>query len=222
MPRPSRNLDRALIIAGQALYPHTGCSGLTIRQVADAAGVNIGMFHYHFRTREAFLQAVMQATYEEMFAGMPQVPAKIAQSADVSPREVLRAGLQRLGRFAGEHRAFLGRVLVDSMGGESIAREFLATNFPRHLELIGSLIQAAQAAGELRAMPVPQAIAFCAGAITLPVLGLGAAIDTGSFSKARAKALGTAVLSRAAIDERIELVLVALSQPETPRKKARS
>ena len=38
-PRPSRNLDRALLAAGQELFPSRGCAGLTVREVADAAGV---------------------------------------------------------------------------------------------------------------------------------------------------------------------------------------
>ncbi len=70
MARPSRNLDRALLAAGSELFPVHGCAGLTIRQVADAAGVNIGMFHYHFGSREAFLRALLQQTYEGMFADL--------------------------------------------------------------------------------------------------------------------------------------------------------
>jgi AcrR family transcriptional regulator len=222
MPRPSRNLDRALIAAGQALYPATGCAGLTIRQVADAAGVNIGMFHYHFKTREVFLRAVMQATYEEMFALLPAPPSKLPPGGDLELTELLRAALRALGHWAREHRTFLARLLTDCMGGDPVAREFFAANFPRHLKLVGSLIGSAQASGELRPMPVAQAIAFCAGAISLPVLALGAVLDSGALPKARQRALETEVLSKAAIDERIDLVLVALSNPAAPtRSKAR-
>ena len=78
MPRPSRHLDRALLAAGRELFPAFGCSGLTIRQVAEAADVNIGMFHYHFRTREIFLREVMQGAYEEMFSQLTLGGAKEA------------------------------------------------------------------------------------------------------------------------------------------------
>ena len=82
MPRPSRHLDRALLAAGRELLPALGCSGLTIRQVAEAAGVNIGMFHYHFRTRDVFLRAVMQSAYEEMFSQLPSgIPAEATATA---------------------------------------------------------------------------------------------------------------------------------------------
>ena len=66
MPRPSRNLDRALLAAGRELFPARGCAGLSVREVADAAGVNLGMFHYHFKSREAFLRALLQSVYEDL------------------------------------------------------------------------------------------------------------------------------------------------------------
>ena len=220
MPRPSRNLDRALVAAGRALYPSNGAAGLTIRQVSDAAGVNIGMFHYHFKTREAFLRAVLQANYEEMFAQLPLPAAKAPQ--DVSQKELLRAALTALGHWALENRAFVARLLVDAMAGDTVVRQFFAANFPRHLEVVGRVIAAGQATGELRPMPVPQAIAFCAGAISLPLLVLGVVVGTGELPKARRRALESAVLSKAAVDQRIELVLAALSNPEAAtRKKAR-
>ena len=67
MPRPSRNLDHALLAAGRELFPERGCAALSVREVADAAGVNLGMFHYHFKSRDVFLRSLMQQAYEEMF-----------------------------------------------------------------------------------------------------------------------------------------------------------
>ena len=128
VPRPSRHLDRALVAAGRELLPVHGCSGLTIRQVSEAAGVNIGMFHYHFRTREAFLRAVMQSAYEEMFS---RLTLGIAKEATATAN--LRAALRTLGRFVQDNRALIARILADALAGDVIAREFLKDNFPRHL-----------------------------------------------------------------------------------------
>src|SRR5512139_3049244 len=118
MPRPSRHLDRALVAAGRALLPLHGCSGLTIRQVSEAAGVNIGMFHYHFRTREAFLRAVMQSAYEEMFSRLA-----LGIDKEASATANLRASLRVLGRFVQGNRALIARILADALGGEAIARD---------------------------------------------------------------------------------------------------
>lgn len=45
MARPSQNIDCALLDAGLALLPVTGCSGLSVRRLTEQAGVNLGMFH---------------------------------------------------------------------------------------------------------------------------------------------------------------------------------
>ena len=55
MSRPSKNTDRLLIEAAKELIPEAGFKGLKIREVARKAGVNLGMFNYHFKTKEKFL-----------------------------------------------------------------------------------------------------------------------------------------------------------------------
>ena len=86
MPRPSRNLDRVLLAAGRELLARRGCAALSVREVAHAAGVNLGMFHYHFKTREVFLKTLLQQTYEDMFARL---------TLDIGAREELAAGGQQ-------------------------------------------------------------------------------------------------------------------------------
>jgi AcrR family transcriptional regulator len=215
MPRPSRHLDRALVAAGRELLPVHGCSGLTIRQVSEAAGVNIGMFHYHFRTREAFLRAVMQSAYEEMFSRLT-----LGIDKEASATANLRAALRVLGRFVQGNRALIARILADALGGEAIAREFLKDNFPRHLGVLLMLVAAGQRAGELRAMAATQAIAFCAGALVLPILVGGLIAESGALDAAFAEGLKADMLTERALDERIDLALAALAAggPKTKRK----
>ena len=47
-------------------------------------------------------------------------------------------------------------------------------------------------------------------------VAVGTVVDSGMLPAARKRALESAVLSEAAVDERIELVLFALSRPEAP------
>ena len=213
MPRPSRHLDRALLAAGRQLLPAVGCSGLTVRQVADAAGVNIGMFHYHFRSREAYLRAVMQGAYEEMFSQLT-----LSISGKATWRANLRAALRVVGRFIHANRALMTRVLADALNGENISREFMRDNFPRHLRVVAGLVAAGQAAGELRKMAPMQAVAFCAGAIGSPVL-IGGALAEGTVSDPALKEqFRTDVLGLKAIDERIDPAIAALAKP-APRNR---
>lgn len=177
--------------------------------------MNIGMFHYHFRTREAFLRAVMQSAYEEMFS---RLTLGIAKEASATAN--LRAALRTLGRFVQDNRALVGRILADALGGDAIAREFLRDNFPRHLGVLLMLVAAGQGAGELRAMAGTQAIAFCAGALVLPILVGGSIAESGAPDPAFAAALRKDMLSEAALDERIDLALAALAAPgPQPRRK---
>jgi AcrR family transcriptional regulator len=219
MPRPSRNLDRALLAAGRALLPVRGCAGLSIREVAEAAGVNLGMFHYHFKTRDAFLRELLQSMYEEMFSQLT-----IQRDAAWGPVENLQAALRFLGRFLRDNRPILARVMADALCGDRIALEFLRTNMPRHLGHMQALIQLGQKEGLLKPMPVAQALGFCAGSLAMPIVFGGAVAESGALGAAATRALEAQLLSNGAIDERIELALAAIcadpgARPKTRKKK---
>ncbi len=216
MPRPSRNLDRALLAAGRELFASRGCAGLAIREVVDAAGVNLGMFHYHFKTREAFLRALLQSVYEEMYSQLAAAGTEAADGKGALDR--LRAALRFMGRFVRANRPVLARVLADALCHEPIALAFVRENFPRHLGVIHALIQAAQDSGEMARIPVPQAMGFCAGGLATPILFGGAVLDSGVLAAPQAAHLQTVLLSDAALDQRIDLALAALAAPSRPRE----
>ena len=207
MPRPSRNLDQALLATGRTLFPLRGCAGLSVREVADAAGVNLGMFHYHFKSRDAFLRALMQQAYEEMFATLT-----IEVERDADPVTNLRNALRVLGRFLRDNRPFIARIFADALSGEPCARVFLKDNLPRHLGVLQVLIVVGQKAGLLRQLPVPQVIGTCAGALALPILIGGAMVESGALESSAARMLEATLLSDAAIDQRIDLVVAAISR----------
>lgn len=219
MPRPSRNLDQALLAAGRALFPDRGCAGLSLREVADTAGVNLGMFHYHFGSREAFLRALMQQAYEEMFASLT-----LEAGRDGAALENLRAALRVLGRFVRDNRPFIARVLADAIAGEACARDFMRENAPRHLAVLGKFIVAGQEAGSIQALALPQVVGVCAGALAMPIIVGGAIAQSGALAAAASRDLEKTLLSDAAIDQRIDLVLAAISTPAAPsplRRKSR-
>ena len=60
MTRPSRNQDQLLIQAAKRLLPEMGISGMSLQRIADECGVNLGMFHYHFKTKDAFIRKVLE------------------------------------------------------------------------------------------------------------------------------------------------------------------
>jgi AcrR family transcriptional regulator len=216
MPRPSRNLDRALLAAGRELFPARGCAGLSVREVADAAGVNLGMFHYYFKSREAFLRAVMQQSYEEMFQVLTLEAARPAETV-----EMLRHALAAIARFVRDNRRFLARLLSDALTGEQCARDFMRDNMPRHLNVLRHLITMGQQEGVFVQVPLPQAMGLCAGSLAMPILAGGAMVDSGELDPATARMIESTLLTNDALDQRIDLALRALvqSQPKAAAAK---
>ena len=222
-PRPSRNLDQALLAAGRALFPQRGCAGLSVREVAESAGVNLGMFHYHFKSREAFLRALMQQAYEEMFATLT---LEVAREKD--PVVNLRNALRVLGRFMRDNRPFLARVFTDALSGEQCARQFLRDNMPRHLGVLHGIVTEGQKRGSFIDIPFPQVIGLCGGGMVMPILLGGALLESGTLSGPMAQVIEQCFLTDPGIDQRIDLALKALApapkaaSPRTTKTKKRA
>jgi len=210
MPRPSQQLDLLLLASGRALYADLGAAGLTQRRLAQHAGISPGMFHYHFASKDAFLRALLQQLYEEMFAGLS------ADTTSPGPAlQRLQHGLFGLARFVRERRALLGRLALDAANGVTVAREFVRDNAPRHLGLLAQLLAQAQQAGELPPLrdPLPR-LAFVLGAVMAPLVVVPAMVGLG-VPVPGPDPLGQ-VSSDAAITERIRLALAALRHPPEP------
>jgi len=208
MPRPSRNVDQLLLAAGHELLPQTGVRGLSIRQVTERAGVNLGMFHYHFKTKDTFVRALLDARYEAMFSKL-SLQARSAKSGV----ENLRACLAVLAGFARDNRAMLVRLVSDAFAGQPVAVAFLNANLPRHLAVILELVMQAQKDGDIRVLPLPQVMAFIGGAVGAPIL-VGTAISNAAFFPAVVAAqLESTIFSDAAIAERIDMALTGLAPP---------
>jgi AcrR family transcriptional regulator len=204
MPRPSQNVDQLLLDAGLELLPQTGCAGLSVRKLADHAGVNLGMFHYHFKNKDTFVRAVLQRVYEEMFSAL---------TLKVDPKrpvlDNLRAVVAALARFGREQQALLLRMAADAMAGEAAVIEFFATNLPRHVAVVTGLVVQAQREGHIAKAPPPEVVAFLFGAVGAPMLIGGAARARGP--EAVAGLIDRHVLPDAAVERRIDWALRGLS-----------
>ena len=202
MTRPSRNIDQVLIATARELLPETGCRGFSIRQLTDRAGVNLGMFHYHFKTREQFLSHVLHEVYQEMFATLT-----FQAHADRPPLENLRAALTVLGHFARDNRQLMRRLMADAMSDDTIALEFFRRHFPLHLSVLAELVVSAQKAKLLRKLPPLQAITFLAGAVAMPNILATIFTEQGNIPTQMIDQLEKDVLSDAAIAQRVNMAL---------------
>lgn len=207
MPRPSSHADQALLASGRALFPALGCSGLTVRALTEHAGVNLGMFHYHFRTKRQFLSMLLQQMYEDLFERV-----RLEADRDASASERLRGVLFVLARTLREQRQTLARLWLDTAAGEPVAREFIRRNMPRHVRVLLALFEAAERDGVLRPAPAAQRFVFVMGAVGMPVLFGAGLIEVGADGGLLAPRFDAEVLSDRALAQRIDWALAALAE----------
>jgi AcrR family transcriptional regulator len=211
MSRPSRNLDRALIDAARDMLPQAGFSGLKIREVARRAKVNPGMFHYHFKSREAFLARVLEEVYEDFLSTFTEAAAR-----NGSPEARLRALLVAVAKFARDNRVFYTLMIRELLNAEPTMSGFGKANFARHIAVLAALMEECKRAGAVRKLPTPMLCMFAMGSMALPALAVTGLERNGVKTVAGeplAK-VGDLLLSDAMIAERADMVLAALRRPK--------
>jgi AcrR family transcriptional regulator len=206
MARPGRNIEEQLLKSGRKLYAQRGAAGLSVRALTEHARVNLGMFHYHFRTKDEFLRRLLSGWYEDMFA---QLEAQVAQEGP--PLHRLQEALFFLATFVRENRAMFSRVMLDAASGNDVAAQFLRDNAPRHLGLLLAVMDEAEREGLLVPLPALQRFIFVMSGVAMPVLIAPGLHAMGVAPKVLGALMQDQVLGDAAIRQRIELVLKALA-----------
>jgi AcrR family transcriptional regulator len=220
--RPSQNLDQKLLKAGCELIQEEGLSKLSLRAVARRAGVNLGMFHYHFKNKAEFAQRCTSQVYTEFYRGFEQ-----ETSAAGGTEERLRRGLLALGRFSRDQRHFMLSLLRDLEDRSPEAWSFLKSKFPPpHGRVILGLIKQGQKEGIFVKVPLPTAMSVLMSSIAFPNLlaGLAERVAGSKFLSLPVLVLKQYVLSDKALGLRVEMALRSLMthpQPaiSLPRRK---
>lgn len=207
MARPSRNIDRKLLDTARTMLGRSDIADLSIRDVARKAGVNLGMFHYHFKSKRAFTRRLLQEVYEDFFNRLTLETSKAG-----SPMERLRRALLVAGKFTRDNRPIFLSLLRGGLHGQRETIEFAAKNVPRHLAVVFALLQECQAAGVLKTLPPPIAVSVLFGSISVPTLVIGM-LETAKAEKPFGMPLSKLedmMLSDAALEQRVDLALKAL------------
>ncbi len=213
MARPSRSLDQKLIDSARALLPRRGVSGLSVRQVCRRAGVNLGMFHYHFKSKDAFIRRLLQETYDDFF-----VTFRDAAEGPGDARERLRRVLIAFARFARDHRPFYALLARELLNEQKQCLDFIRRNFPRHASLLFALLDECRREGLVRPLPTPMLGAFAMMSMGTPNILL-AALERRRPRRVRGTPFAQFVrmmLSDSAIEARVDMVLAALAAQGRP------
>ncbi|MFI5346654.1 MAG: TetR/AcrR family transcriptional regulator [Elusimicrobiota bacterium] len=208
MPRPSAHLDKKLVAAALAMLPETGLSGLSVREVARRARVNVGMFHYHFKTREAFLNRVLSEVYADFLGTFEEA----ARGAD-DPRARLRRVLVAVARFAREHRVFYSLMIRELLNASPEMSSFAKKNFPRHASVVMALMEECRRSGVIRPLPAPALCMFAMSSMAMPNVAV-TAFERNGVRKMGAKPFqefAAMLLSDEMIETRADMVMAALA-----------
>ena len=190
----------------------TGVSGLKVRQVAARAGVNLGMFHYHFGSKREFNRRVLESIYGEFFG---RLSGGISEAGAGVPRERLKRALLAIARFGRENRGLLLALLRDLLNEDAEVLGFVRRNFPRHIAILVRLVRECQRAGIMRKCSLPVALTMLAGGIMSAPIGVGMLerVSPGPVFGLLMPALRIAMVSDRALEERVETMLDALRPP---------
>lgn len=214
MTKSASDAPRRLLDAGRAVARERGTGAIKVREVARAAGVNLGLFHYHFKSREAFVRRVLEETYSDFFTRL-----NLSVDRGGSPRERLRAALTAIAHFSREHRRMVVGMLRDAMSGDRLTLEFGATHFPKHLPIVLGLVKEGIRAGEFRNVPEPLILALLMGAISTPTI-MATMVECSGAKRPLGRSLAAfkeELLSDAAIAERVDMVLCGLAKKRVAR-----
>jgi AcrR family transcriptional regulator len=208
MTRPSAHLDRKLLAAARAMLPETGLSGLSAREVARRAGVNVGMFHYHFGSKGAFVHRVLEEVYQDFLTSFSE-----AASGPGSARERLRRVLVAYAHFARRHRTIYSMMMRELLNGNGEMIAFARSNFPIHGGTLMRLMEECRREKAVRDLPAPLLTMFAMSSMGLPNVAA-----TGFERSGQKKICGWSVkeftdmvLSDEMIETRADMVLAALA-----------
>ena len=215
MTRPSTDTEKRLLNAGRKLLYRNGLSGLRVRMVAREAGVNLGMFHYHFGSLDNFVKGLLRESYKGFLSQL---------SLDISPgrppRERLRSAITSLGLFIRDNRLPASALIIDALSGNEKAADFIAENFSEHVGMLVSLLDECKRAGIIADLPMPLLLVTMGSSIAAPALAISGMEKAGvkkPLGITTIQELHRILLSDQAVKLRVDMVLRALSPDKEER-----
>ena len=158
---PSGEGQEALLQATRELMAEKGLSRLTLREVAERAGVQPALVHYYFGGKEGLLRAVMDQVAERLLEALRE-GASQEGSAEARLRSLVRAAVDVFAREPYAPRLLAEQVLF---GDEEVIEEFVERFARQNLAQVSELLDAGQQSGALRAVDpmflVPSLLGGC-------------------------------------------------------------
>ena len=202
MSRKSTHTDKKLFDQGRKLLIKKGASQLSVREVCDKAGVNLGMFNYHFKSKDTFIEKILLDIYESFLSDFELVEAQ-------TKIDTLELQLTLMAKFARDNRHLILVLLNDILNGEKAVQKFAKSRMRKHFMILARTLRSCQKSGDIIDAPLPLIMTQIAGSIglsnlipeVLGHLGINKAFDL--WLKTVAKKLVT----DDAIEQRVKIVI---------------
>ncbi|WDH83591.1 TetR/AcrR family transcriptional regulator [Paenibacillus urinalis] len=104
-----RNASRVKIqLAAMQLFVHQGFGSTNVQQIADTAGISIGLLYRHYKTKEQLFNELVAYALEGLKRNI------VSFEADVSPRQIMEQ--------------FVHEIYTDLINGEELANLLILIN----------------------------------------------------------------------------------------------
>src|SRR5438046_5258449 len=145
-PRADAVRNRERVLEAAKFVFSAGGPDASLEAVARRAGVGIGTLYRHFPTREALFEAVYRREVQQLSELAEQL------KNEASPVDALRRWLRSNVEFVATKKGMLAALALTVHG----ASELYAHTFDRLTKAVGTLLDRAVAAGEIRADISPE------------------------------------------------------------------
>src|SRR3979409_485430 len=145
-PRADAVRNRERVLKAAKIVFSTGGPEASLEAVARRAGVGIGTLYRHFPTREALFEAVYRREVDQLGELAEQL------KNDAAPVDALRRWLRSNVEFVATKKGMIAALALAVQSSS----ELYAYSFDRLTKAIGTLLDRAVAAGEIRADVSPE------------------------------------------------------------------
>ena len=151
-----------LLAAATRLFAEKGFAGVSIRQLAEAAGVNSAMISYYYGGKEGLYEAVLITQYERL---LKKFEAVAALEAPVDEKIRQYAEVIRLTHTADQ--PLMARLIQGELTSPTACMEKVVRNYAsRIVRIVGGILQEGIDSGEMRTdIPLNYATMALAGMI---------------------------------------------------------
>jgi AcrR family transcriptional regulator len=139
-----------LITAARKAFGDKGYEAASVREITAAAGANLGAVTYHFGSKHALYEAVIEAVFDSVVG---RVTAAVRQAANRPPLERIEALVREFFAAIRDNPDFQFLLLQQAVRHRPPAAAL--RRVPAMFGLIGELIREGQADGSIRAGSPP-------------------------------------------------------------------